>query len=67
VSRQDGKQTNDNHRAKVLVHALIAGHVENPAMSLGQSALAGMWNFDHPSLKIMLDFIRMMRDATAAP
>jgi len=54
---------NPNWRAKVKVHALIAGSGKNPAMTLGQSAKAGLWDFTHESLHVMLDFIRIIRDA----
>ena len=54
---------NPNWRAKVRLHALIAGSGKNPAMTLGQSAKAGLWDFTHESLKIMLDFLQMMCEA----
>ncbi len=48
---------NENWRAKVRVHAMIAAG-ENPAMTLGQSISGGeLWNFAHPSLAVMSDFI----------
>jgi hypothetical protein len=56
-------QFNPNWQAKVKVHALIAGSGKNPAMTLGQSGKAGLWDFTRESLKVMLDFIRMLRDA----
>ncbi|MFI5380883.1 MAG: DUF3226 domain-containing protein [Tepidisphaerales bacterium] len=51
------KKLNANWQAKLRVHAMIAGCGGNPAMTLGESAEAGVWNFDHPSLAAMLDFI----------
>ncbi|MCY2996073.1 MAG: hypothetical protein NTY19_50730 [Planctomycetota bacterium] len=54
---------NANYQAKLKVHALIAGSGKNPAMTLGESALAGLWDFKRESIKVMLDFIRLMRDA----
>lgn len=56
-------QLNPNWQAKVRVHALIAGSGKNPAMTLGQSVMAGLWDFTHSSLKIMLDFVQLMCDA----
>jgi hypothetical protein len=58
-----GRTITPNLQAKTMVHALIASHHSSPAMTLGQSAAAGIWNFEHPSLKIMLDFIQQMRKA----
>jgi energy-coupling factor transporter ATP-binding protein EcfA2 len=39
--------------------------LSDPAMTLGQSFLPGVtiWDFGHPSLSVMIDFIRMMRSA----
>jgi hypothetical protein len=50
-------ERNDNWRAKVRVHSLIAA-ADNPAWTIGESARAGLWNFSHESLHIMLKFIR---------
>ena len=55
----DDGSRNDNWRAKVKVHALIAAS-RKPSQTLGQSAKSGLWDFDAPSLRIMLDFIRNM-------
>lgn len=55
----DDGSRNDNWRAKVKVHALIAAS-RKPSQTLGQSAKSGLWDFDAPSLRIMLDFIRSM-------
>jgi hypothetical protein len=54
---------NPNHIAKLKVHAHIAGCGSNPAMTLGQSGSTGLWDFQHPSLRVMIDFIELMRDA----
>ena len=53
----DRRERNDAWRAKVKVHALIAAS-EKPFLTLGESAAAGLWDFERPSLKVMLDFIR---------
>jgi hypothetical protein len=60
VSKTYTKPTNENRQAKVKVHALIASDEGNPAMTLGRSASANLWDFSHPSLKVMLEFIEMM-------
>ena len=51
VSLHHPKPLNRNHQAKLLVHATIAGSGRNPALTLGESAFAGLWDFNHPSLK----------------
>jgi hypothetical protein len=51
--------TNENWNAKVKVHALIAAG-KNPAWTLSQSLAAGLWDFAHPSLRIMTDFMRLL-------
>jgi hypothetical protein len=54
----DQKAKNDNWRAKMQVHSLIAAS-EAPAATLGQSVVkTDLWDFSQPSLGIMLDFIR---------
>lgn len=58
----DDGQRNENWRAKVKVHALIAAS-KNPAFTLGQSAKAGLWNFDHPSLSVVRDFLKRLCEA----
>lgn len=55
----DNPKRNDNWRAKVRVHSLIAASV-NPAATLGQSSQLSLWNFQHASLAVMVDFIRML-------
>jgi hypothetical protein len=50
---------NDNWRAKVKVHALIAAGA-NPAWTLSQSVAGGMWDTASPSLQIMIDFMRLL-------
>jgi hypothetical protein len=47
-------------RSKVKVHALIAGS-KQPEMSLGTSVKHGIWNFEKPSLKAIIDFIEKLR------
>ena len=49
----------ENWRAKVKVHALIASS-KIPESSLGVSSAANMWNWEAPSLKVMLDFINQL-------
>lgn len=58
----DTPARNSNWRAKVQVHAMIAGSSE-PQITLGDSAKAGLWDFNHPSLKVIIDFIRALNDA----
>ena len=55
---------NENKRAKVKVHALIASHIK-PEMTLSESTLPGvdLWDFNHASLKVMIDFIEMVKKA----
>jgi hypothetical protein len=55
----DNPARNDNWRAKVKVHALIAAS-ENPTSTLGESARAGLWNFSAPSLQVIVDFFRSL-------
>jgi hypothetical protein len=55
----DDGARNDNWRAKVQVHALIAS-CEKPSITLGQSAKEGLWDFGRPSLSVMIDFIRRL-------
>jgi hypothetical protein len=50
---------NENWQAKLRVHALIAA-ADNPAWTLSQSVAGGLWDFTHPSLKIMMDFMRLL-------
>jgi hypothetical protein len=63
VSQFHNPPLNENWRAKAKVYALIAGSGKHPAMRLGESAQAGVWDFNQPSLKVMLDFILMMRNS----
>jgi hypothetical protein len=55
----DDSSRNDNWRAKVRVHSLIAAST-NPAATLGQSTKFSMWDFEHRALSVMIDFIRML-------
>jgi hypothetical protein len=55
-----GQGLNQNWQAKLRVHSIIAGSVGNPAMTLGESGAAGIWDFAHPALASMLDFIRAL-------
>jgi hypothetical protein len=50
---------NENWQAKVKVHALIAAS-KNPAWTLSESVAGGLWDFTHPSLRIMKDFMRLL-------
>jgi hypothetical protein len=50
---------NENWQAKVKVHALIAAS-KNPAWTLSESVVGGLWDFTHPSLRIMKDFMRLL-------
>ena len=50
---------NDNWRAKVQVHAIIAAS-DRPSATLGQSVRQNLWDLSHPSLAIMLDFVRRL-------
>lgn len=55
----DRGERNENWRAKVKVHALIAAG-SNPAWTLSQSVTGGLWDFTRPSLKIMRDFMHLL-------
>ena len=55
-------QRTANEQAKMKVRAIIAAS-KVPGMTLGESANVGLWNWNHPSLRIMVDFIRLVRDA----
>lgn len=50
---------NENWKAKLKVHTLIAAG-KNPAWTLGESVKAGLWDFTHPSLRVMTDFMRLL-------
>ena len=53
------RNPNPNWRAKVKVHALIAAG-EKPARTLSESARAGLWDFGHPALRVMKEFLRKL-------
>ena len=55
----DDESRNENWRAKVRVHSLIAAST-NPAATLGQSVKFSIWDFEHKALAVMTDFIRML-------
>jgi hypothetical protein len=55
-----GTALNSNWQAKLRVHSIIAGSGGNPALTLGESGAAGLWDFADPALKAMLDFIRSL-------
>jgi hypothetical protein len=55
-----GARLNANWQAKLQVHAIIAGSGGNPAMTLGESSAAGVWDLDHPSLRVMIEFIEKL-------
>ncbi|MCR4414298.1 MAG: hypothetical protein NUV77_17915 [Thermoguttaceae bacterium] len=57
---------NENWKAKVKVHSLIAAS-DNPAWTLSESMAGGMWDFTHPSLRVMKDFVRLLAQASGAP
>jgi hypothetical protein len=50
-----------NWRAKVQVRAILAA-CENPGLQTGDSSKAGYWDFGKPSLKAMLEFLKMAND-----
>jgi len=50
---------NENYKAKLKVHARIAGS-NKPQLTLGDSSKAGFWDFTQEPLKVMLDFIEKM-------
>lgn len=58
----DDGERNENWRAKVRIHALIAAS-NKPARTLGQSAKAGLWNFGYPSLSVMRTFLKRLCEA----
>jgi hypothetical protein len=58
----DDGSRNSNWRAKVQVHAMIAGS-RYPNLTLGDSAKAGLWDFTKPPLRVILDFVRSLNDA----
>ena len=61
---ENGKKSpNPNWRAKMKVHALIAAG-KKPARTLGESVRAGLWDMKHPAMRVMIDFIRKLKDAT---
>jgi hypothetical protein len=62
----NGDNLNPNWQAKLKVHSIIAGSGRNPAMTLGQSAdpAIGLWRFDHPSLRVMVDFVKQLSNLT---
>lgn len=55
-----GAALNANWQAKLLVHSIISGSGGNPAMTLGESVAAGLWDFTNPALGVMIDFIRSL-------
>lgn len=63
----DREERNDNWRAKVLVHALITAS-DKPSSTLGQSVMQGkLWHLSHPSLSVMVEFIRDLIHAGEQP
>jgi hypothetical protein len=58
----DKPEKNNNWRAKVKVHSIIAAS-DQPYLTLGESAKSNIWDFANPSLSVMLSFIRQVRDA----
>lgn len=55
----DRSNKNDAWRSKVKIHAMISAS-DQPSITLGQSASAGMWDFNASSLKGILDFVRKL-------
>jgi hypothetical protein len=55
--RQVDKDRNDNWRAKVRVHAMIAAS-RKPEHTLGQSVKSGLWDLNAESIKAMREFIK---------
>lgn len=58
-----GASLNSNRQAKIKVHAAIAGSGHNPALTLGQSATTGLWDFGHAALSVMLRFVQRVAQA----
>lgn len=58
----DNADRNDRWRAKVRTHAIIASS-DNPQATLGESVRMGLWDFSHPGLRVMLDFIKKLQEA----
>jgi hypothetical protein len=53
-------EPNPNHLAKKQVHAIIGA--SEGAKTLGETSLSGLWDWDHLSLKAMLDFISQLQE-----
>jgi hypothetical protein len=53
---------NENWRAKVRVHAMIAAS-EQPQLTLGQSMDLALWDKKHPSITVMTEFITALAAA----
>jgi hypothetical protein len=67
LSCVDRPGRNDNWRAKVQVHALIAAG-DSPPMTLGESVQKGqLWDFAHPSLGVVTDFMLNLIRRSAPP
>jgi hypothetical protein len=59
VRQHQSHAMNPNEQAKLKVHAHIAGSGLNPALTLGESSEANLWDFGNPSLEVLLRFIRL--------
>jgi hypothetical protein len=55
---------NPNYEAKLKVHALVTGSGDDPGRTLGNSAhgKGSIWDFQKPSLNVMIKFIKQLRD-----
>jgi len=53
------KIRNDNARAKMIVRSIIAT-THKDGYTLGQSVHANLWDLEHESVRVMLDFIRSL-------
>lgn len=52
-------ERSDNARAKMIVRSIIAT-TRKDGYTLGQSVHAGLWDLEHQSVRVMLDFIRSL-------
>lgn len=55
---QNGTITNDNHRAKIQVRAMIVAH--DPDMWFSHSAQSSLWDWEKPALREILQFLQAM-------
>jgi len=57
----DRELPSSNWKAKALVRSIMAVS-DDPDRKLGETALKGLWDWDHPSLKSILQFIKKLND-----